>query len=75
MLADPEVQVWTISRQIAAEIARLIGETADTGPFRRRTPLPEVNTRLRALRELQKTLIESETLAKRDVLDLWRAEV
>jgi hypothetical protein len=39
-------------------------------PFQHRGPQVDLNSRMKALRELQRTLVESEGLSKRDQLDL-----
>ncbi|MGH9587953.1 MAG: hypothetical protein ACRD3F_13445 [Acidobacteriaceae bacterium] len=73
MIGDRDVPFADISRRIALQIAGLIkvmvGDGADR-PVRRRVSHRDLNDQIKAHRELQKTLTESETLSKKDVLNL-----
>ena len=69
MIADRRSPVWAISRAIAREMATTIKPAkAPVKPFQR--PQVDLNNRMKGLRELQRTLMESEGLSKRDALDL-----
>jgi len=71
MIADRRVPVWTISRKIAGEMADMIKQAkAPVRPFQRRRPQVDPNSQMKALRELQKTLVETEGLSKKDLRDL-----
>jgi hypothetical protein len=69
MIADRRAPVWTIGRVIAREMVAAIKHSKmPVRPFQR--PPVDMNCRMKGLRELQKTLVESEALTKRDQLDL-----
>jgi hypothetical protein len=69
MISDRNAPVWTISRVIAREMATTIKQAkTPVKPFQR--PQVDLNNRMKGLRELQRTLMESEGLSKRDALDL-----
>jgi len=69
MISDRNAPVWTISRVIAREMATTIKQAkTPVRPFQR--PQVDLNSRMKGLRELQRTLLESEGLSKRDQLDL-----
>jgi hypothetical protein len=69
MIADRRAPVWTIGRVIAREMVAAIKHSKmPVRPFQR--PPVDMNSRMKGLRELQKTLVESEALTKRDQLDL-----
>jgi hypothetical protein len=71
MIADRRAPVWTISRKIAGEMATTIKQAkTPVKPFQQRGPQIDLNSRMKGLRELQRTLMESEGLSKRDLLDL-----
>jgi hypothetical protein len=71
MIADRRAPVWAISRKIAAEMANTIKQMkTPVRPFQRHGPQVDLNSRMKALRELQRTLMEGEALTKRDALDL-----
>jgi hypothetical protein len=69
MIADRHAPIWSISRKIAYLMANTIKHSKmPVRPFQR--PPVDMNSRMKGLRELQKTLVESEALTKRDQLDL-----
>jgi hypothetical protein len=69
MIADRHAPIWTISRVIAREMATTIKQAkTPVRPFQRQQV--DLNSRMKGLRELQRTLLESEGLSKRDQLDL-----
>jgi hypothetical protein len=69
MISDRNAPVWTISRVIAREMATTIKQAkTPVRPFQRQQV--DLNSRMKGLRELQRTLLESEGLSKRDQLDL-----
>jgi len=71
MIADRNQPVYTIARKIGSEMAATIkGMTTRVGPFQRRVPQVHFNNRMKALRALQRTLVESAVLSKQDVLNL-----
>ena len=71
MIAGRRAPVWAISRKIAAEMANIIKQMkTPVRPFQRHGPHVDLNSRMKALRELQRTLMEGEALTKRDALDL-----
>jgi hypothetical protein len=71
MIADRHAPIWMISRRIAREMANTIKHSKmPVKPFQHRGPQVELNSRMKALRNLQRTLMESEGLSKRDQLDL-----
>ena len=70
MIADRRAPVWAISREIAHEMANMIKHSKmPVKPFQHRGPQVALTSRMRALRDLQKTLMESEGSSKRDQLD------
>ena len=70
MLADPEVPIADISRAIALEIARVIEKMTEDRPLRHRRPRRQLNDEIKAYRELQRSLIESEVLCTKDTINL-----
>jgi hypothetical protein len=71
MIADRHAPIWSISRKIAYLMANTIKHSKmPVKPFQHRGPQVDMNSRMKALRELQRTLMEGEALTKRDVLDL-----
>jgi hypothetical protein len=69
MVEDPSTPIPQISRIISLELVACISEMS-TPNVARLTPQKELEARVKALRELQKTLTEGEILSKRDTLDL-----
>ena len=70
MIGDPDQSLVEINKHIAMEIAHIssdmaINATDPTGTYKIRA----LSEQVKALRELSKTLVESEQLAKRDVLN------
>lgn len=71
MVSDPDAQLADISRQIALEIAFVIALMSSNDPaYRKGRSFRDLNDHVKALRELQKTLTESDSLSRRDVLNL-----
>jgi hypothetical protein len=71
MIADREVPVADISRLIALEIVGLMRKMAPKDPAERGIiSQRDLNDQVKAYRELQRTLTESEALAKKDVLNI-----
>jgi hypothetical protein len=71
MITDRHAPIWSISRKIAGEMATTIKQAkTPVKPFQQRGPQVDLNSRMKGLRELQRTLMESEGLSKRDLLDL-----
>lgn len=70
LVADPEAQLSDISRLIALEIASVIAQMNEQDPIIRKGSFRELNDHVKALRELQKTLTESDELARRDTLNM-----
>ena len=71
MIADRRAPVWAISRKIAGEMANTIKQMkTPVRPFECRRTRLGVTDRIKALRELQRTLLESEGFSKEDRLDL-----
>jgi hypothetical protein len=69
MIADRRAPVWTISRKIAGEMAATIKQVKPpVRPFQR--PQVDLNNRMKALRDLQKTLMGTDRLSKEDLLNL-----
>ena len=70
MIADRGQPVWIASRKICGEMAATIKRLQmPVGPLKRRSTQTHLNNRMKALRELQRTLVQSEALSTRDVLD------
>jgi hypothetical protein len=73
MIADPEVALADISRLIALEIVEVVRNMArnQKDPLARGTyTQKELTDQIKALRELQRTLTESDSLSKKDVLNM-----
>lgn len=70
MVRDPETPVGDISRYIALEIARIIECMDSSDPLDHHRPMRDLNDQVKALRELQRTLTESDFLSRKDVLNL-----
>jgi hypothetical protein len=71
MIYNRHAPIWSISRKVAGAMAAAIKYSKmSVKPFQHRGPQVDLTTRMRALRDLQKTLMESEGLSKRDQLDL-----
>jgi len=71
MIADRYQPVWITSRKICVEMAVTIKQLqVPVAAFQRRKIQTKLNDRMKALRELQKTLLTNEGLSKRDALDL-----
>lgn len=71
MIVDPESDLADIMRLIALEIARTMKQMTAADPLQRGSASPrELNDRIKAYRELQKTLTESDQLSKKDTLNL-----
>jgi hypothetical protein len=71
MIYNRHAPIWSISRKVAGAMAAAIKYSKmPVKPFQHRGPQVDLTTRMRALRDLQKTLMESEGLSKRDRLDL-----
>jgi hypothetical protein len=69
LVANPGVSMADISRLIALQIANVI-QIMRYSPVRSRIPQRHLNEQVKAYRELQKTLVESDGLSKRDILNL-----
>jgi hypothetical protein len=72
MIQDPEVPIADISRLIALEIVNIMKKMSPK-EFLDRSLMPsqrDLNDQVKAYRELQRTLTESDALAKKDVLNL-----
>ena len=68
MITDRHAPIWSISRKIAGEMATTIKQAkTPVKPFQQRGPQVDLNSRMKGLRELQRTLMESEGLSKRDL--------
>jgi len=71
LIKDPESSLIEINRRIAMEIAYVTSEIAmaavstDTSPYKLRA----LEAQIKSLRELSRTLVESENFSKRDVLN------
>ena len=71
MVREPEIPIAHISRHIAMQIAGVIKLMMDDSPVRHRLfPQRMLNSQIKGYRELQRTLVESESSSKRDILDL-----
>jgi hypothetical protein len=70
MLANPEVPIANIRRAIALEIAGVIRKMTEDRPLRYRRPRRHFNDEIKAYRELQRTLTESDALSNKDTLNL-----
>lgn len=70
MIADFEVPICDISRSIALEIFGIIRQMTEDVPRQRGVSQRDLNDRVKALRELQKSLTEGDALSKRDILNL-----
>jgi hypothetical protein len=70
MLADPEVPSANIGRAIAREIAGVIEKMTEDRPLRHRRPRRDLNDEIKAYRELQRSVTESDALATKDTLNL-----
>lgn len=70
MLADPEVPIANIGRAVALEIASVIKKMTEDRPPRHRRPRRHFNDEIKAYRELQRTLTESDALSNKDTLNL-----
>ena len=69
-IADRNQPVWIASRKICGEMAATIKRLQmPVGPLKRRNTQTQLNNRMKALRELQRTLVESEASSTRDVLE------
>jgi hypothetical protein len=70
MIEDPDQSLVEINKRIAMEIAHVSSQIAlsasDVGQVYK---IRALDSQIKALRELSKTLVESESLAKRDVLN------
>jgi hypothetical protein len=70
MIEDPDQSLVEINKRIAMEIAHIssqiaIASTDVTASYK----IKALDSQIKALRELSKTLVESESLSKRDVLN------
>jgi hypothetical protein len=71
MMADPDVTVADISREIAQAMGAIMQLMTSSDPLGRGSLTQrELNEQIKAYRELQRTLVESEVLSKKDVLNL-----
>jgi hypothetical protein len=70
LVRDPEAPVGDISRLIALEIAGIIERMDVDDPLEHHRPMRDLNDQVKALRELQRTLTESDLLSRKDVLNL-----
>jgi hypothetical protein len=70
MLRDSDVQPAEISRHIALLIVEVIRNMTANGSLRQRGHQRILNERVKALREVQKSLIEGAASSRRDVLNL-----
>jgi hypothetical protein len=71
MIYNRHAPIWSISRKVAGAMAAAIKYSKmPVKPFQHRGPQVDLTSRMKALRELQRTLMEGEALTKRDVLDL-----
>ena len=71
LVNDPDSPMADISRLIALEIASIIAMMNEHDPARRHNrSFKDLNDHVKALRELQRTLTEADSLSKKDVLNL-----
>jgi hypothetical protein len=71
MIANRNQPVWITSRKICVEMAVTIKQLqVPVAALQRRKTQTKLNDRMKALRELQKTLLTNEGRSKRDALDL-----
>jgi hypothetical protein len=71
MMADPDANVADISRMIAQAMGAIMQQMTASDPLRRGAMTQrELNEQIKAFRELQRTLVESEQLSKKDSLNL-----
>lgn len=71
MIADPDSMLSDIMRLIALEMAKVMKKmTVDDPLARGNTSQRDLNDQVKAYRELQRTLTESDTLSKKDTLNL-----
>lgn len=73
MIADPEAALPDIMRLIALEMAKVMKRMTnpEQDPLARGiVSMRDLNDQIKAYRELQKTLTESDTLSKKDILNL-----
>ena len=70
MIADRNLPTWITSRRICGEMAATIRQLQmPVGFLKRRNTQTHLNNRMKALRELQRTLVENEVRSTGDVLD------
>jgi hypothetical protein len=71
LVEDPDVPVATISRLIGLEIVDLLQKMTASDPLTRgRYTQRDLNDQVKAFRELQKTLTESDLLSRKDTLNM-----
>ncbi len=71
LVTDPDSELADISRLIALEIAAVVAMMGEDDPLHRNNrSMRDLNDHVKALRELQKTLTESDAMAKRDPLNM-----
>lgn len=70
MIADPEASLPDIMRLIALEMAEVMRKMTTEDPLLRGLSMRDLNDQIKAYRELQKTLTESDSLSKKDTLNL-----
>jgi hypothetical protein len=71
MIANRNQPIWLTSRKICGEMAAIIKRLQKpVEHYQRRVSQTCLNNRMKALRALQRTLLENEALSKSDVLDL-----
>jgi hypothetical protein len=71
MIADRNQPAWITSRKICVEMAVTIKQLQmPVAALQHRRTKTRLNDRMKALRELQRTLVESEARSTRDALDL-----
>lgn len=72
MIADPDTPLADTMRYIALEMALVMKKmTGERDPLERgMVSMRDLNDQIKAYRELQKTLTESDALSKRDILNM-----